>query len=122
METTNKELHALAKSKGLLYEFSYGIYNAYVHITADDSEGLEGRPPESYNVTIMTAIDDNTEQIAKEAAKVILEKLPKFEKKKPRKSKKSIDRDYEIGDNDQTDSFESETETNAQTKLALSIV
>lgn len=116
--TTNNELKSLAKSKGLLVESTHGLYNAYIHITADDSEGLDGRSPDEYNITIMTVIDPAAEQAAREAAKAALEHLPAFENTKKRKSKKRLDKNVDFEDNDDSDELSSETETNAKNNLA----
>ena len=116
---TNSELHALAKAKGLLYETSKGPYHAYVHITADDTEGLDGRSPEEYNVTIMTTINPATEQAAREAAKVVIKELPIFEKtKKKKKVKKTLDKAKYVEDNADSGELESQTEKTAKKNLA----
>ena len=114
---TNSELRVMAKEKNLLCEYSKGLYHAYIHIKADDEEGLEGKAPDDFMVTIMVPQNDTAESAAREAAKAAIKDLPKFEVKKPRrKSRKLFDNTEEIGDNVE-DSFESETDQPVEQNL-----
>ena len=124
MTTTMAELRSLAKPKGLMVEYSKGLYNAYIHIQADDTDtGLDGRPPQRYNVCIMTMIDDMAEQAAKEAAKACLEYMPKVVRESKRKRRtKILDNEGDIDDNDASDeSLDSTTQTAAKKALTASL-
>jgi len=119
-ETTMADLRALAKPKGLLVEYSKGMFNAYIHIKADDTDtGLDGRPPEKYNVCIMTVIDDMAEQAAKEAAKACLEFMSAVVREAKKRRKKRLDIEDDIDDTN--DSLVSETNKTARKVLASSL-
>lgn len=119
--TTNAELRTLAKEKNLLCEVTKGLYHAYIHIKADDEEGLEGKPPDDFMVTIMVPQNEIAEKAAREAARAAIKDLPKFEVKKRRKKQRKIfDNESEIEDNVE-DSFESETQVTVEQNLAATL-
>lgn len=120
MATTMAELRALAKPKGLAATYEKGMFNAYIHIKADDSDGLDRKPPEKYNICIMTWIDDEAEQAAKEGAKAILQAMSAVQYPATKRRKKKVDED-ETSDDNSADELESVTQSTAKRNLAKSI-
>lgn len=128
MTTTMAELKKLAKAKGLMVEQSHALYNAYLHIKADDTDGLEGRPDVKHNIIIMTTIDPKVEEIVRDMAKVALENVAPVEKKVKKRKKKSSEESFDIDsdeednrDDNRDDSFESRTQKAAKKNLAASL-